>query len=173
MNFLFVFSKLISLLSFSMFFNSAPIYCATDLGQDWKLELVPEMAPLAFDDELQKPKEKEFDSIILEVLKGWTKNAKMLGLMISNDDISNISFQPLKNGTPIFKKLNFTAIPLKFLGKSKDSKYLVFGSEVEKGIPLVSKSPLIFRRVVVREVFSLAKKKLVRVQVSIRGWVEE
>jgi len=56
---------------------------------------------------------------------------------------------------------------------SKDKRKILFSQDIQDGIPLPSHSPIVFRRLLFGAVFDLETRKIERVLITIRGWVEE
>ena len=64
-------------------------------------------------------------------------------------------------------------LPMQPLFSSDDERYILFSQEPERGFPIPSHHPIVFRRIVLAAVYDTKTKSILEIYVTIRGWKEE
>ena len=64
-------------------------------------------------------------------------------------------------------------VPMRPMKNDAERGIIWFGQSTAKGFPLPSHHPLVFRRALVFAEYHQEQQKIVRIFVTIRGWVEE
>lgn len=104
----------------------------------------------------------------------WQLISRTLTQEVTADTLAALSRWAQKEMAAFSLPANWIAqIPMHPLAASRHQPVTWIGQYTEEGLPLPSPQPLVFRRLLVIAEFHRATKKIGRVFVTIRGWVEE
>ena len=118
---------------------------------------------VSLNDEIKKSFEIKWQKISVSVEKQVTNEMLQKISRWAKENMKNYSISP-----GWIKKLPMTA-----LMTDEKEKYVLFSQETEKGFPLPSHHPIVFRRLMVAAIYDLEKQNIDKVFVTIRGWKEE
>lgn len=106
--------------------------------------------------------------------QAWQRLHPHLVAHVTRDSLLRISRWAISEMKSLALPTDWPAkIPLRPVAASRDQRLVRFSQFKEEGLPLPSHQPIVFRRLVLFVDYDRTTQNLVRVNVSINGWVEE
>lgn len=136
------------------------------------LEFVPEMQSFANAFVMTPP---DIDATVVQSFTAlWQAQARAVCEKITTDSLAQISRWAIDEMKSVqLPEKWWEKIPLRPMGVSADGQTILFGQFKEDGLPLPSRHPLVFRRLMLAVCYHQPSQSLDKVIVSIGGWVEE
>ncbi len=106
--------------------------------------------------------------------KAWQRLHPHVVAHVSRDSLLRISRWAVAEMKNLSLPVEWPAkIPLRLIAASRDQRLIRFGQFKEEGFPLPSHHPLVFRRLLLYVDYDRTERRVVQINVTINGWVEE
>jgi hypothetical protein len=168
--------KIVMLHSRSINIGGGGIHCITQPMPQHNPEIItiPEMRPWKAEYDQRCTCEDVDKKIIEEFQEQWKKSSLLVEKKINHPMLLSISLWAKEQMKEFVLPCSWiSTMDMEVVASSQDKRYIIFSQQIEKGYPLPSHNPVVFRRIILGVVYDTIEKNIPKVFVTVRGWKEE